>query len=121
MTLAALRTKAAYRIARLQETFLALLFATAGLIVARTVAGIAADSGMDLRWQIGLGAAGYALAITFLARLADIDPLETLIGATRSLANVASGLIHVAAAAVLLLGALAVALFGGAMSAPVTT
>ncbi|WP_435058428.1 hypothetical protein [Streptomyces sp. bgisy060] len=112
MTLAGLRAKTAHPARRAQEMFLALLFATAGLIVARTVAGIAADSGLGLGWQLGLAIAGYALAITLLANVSNTDPLATLAAATGTLAALAYGLVRTAAAVLVLLGALFAAVAG---------
>ncbi|MDJ0467036.1 hypothetical protein [Streptomyces sp. H27-C3] len=112
MTLAGLRTQVAPRAKRAQDVFLGLLFATAGLIVARTVAGIAADSGLNLGWQLGLGVAGYAAAIALLANLSNTDPLATLAEATGSLAALTYGLLRTAAALLVLLGVLFAAVAG---------
>ncbi|MFH8295067.1 hypothetical protein [Streptomyces sp. NPDC018059] len=120
MTLAALRTQVAPRAKRAQEVFLGLLFATAGLIVARTVAGIAADNGLGLGWQLGLGAAGYALAIGLLANLGNADPLTTLAEATGCLAALAYGLVRTAAALLVLLGVLFAAVAGASGHAVAT-
>lgn len=120
MTLVALRTRVAPCAKRAQEVFLALLFAAAGLIVARTVAGIAADNGLSLGWQLGLGVAGYTLAITLLANIGNADPLTTLAEATGYLAVLAYGLVRMAAALLMLLGVLFAAVAGASGHAVAT-
>ncbi|WP_282798072.1 hypothetical protein [Streptomyces sp. CC224B] len=120
MTLAALRTQAAPRAKRVRDVFFAMLFATAGLIVARTAAGIAADTGLGLGWQLGLGVVGYTLAIALLARLGNTDPLTTLAEATGCLAALVYNLLRTAAALLALLGVLFAAV-AGAFGHAVTT
>ncbi|MFB7544986.1 hypothetical protein ACFC0N_34400 [Streptomyces zaomyceticus] len=120
MTLAELRTQVAPCARRAQDVFLALLFATAGLIVARTVAGIASDYGLHLGWQLGLAVAGYALSIALLANISNTDPLKTLAAATGTLAALAYGLLRTAAAVLVLLGVL-IAAVAGAVGHPLAT
>ncbi|PZT71409.1 hypothetical protein [Streptomyces sp. AC1-42T] len=112
MTLAELRTQVAPRAKRVQEGVLALLFATAGLIVARTVAGIASDLGLHLGWQLGLAVAGYTLSIALLANISNTDPLKTLAAATGTLAALVYGLLRTAAAVLVLLGVMFAAVAG---------
>ncbi|MFJ4965969.1 hypothetical protein ACIP6P_26590 [Streptomyces sp. NPDC088729] len=120
MTLAELRTQVARRAMRAQDVILALLFATAGLIVARTVAGIASDHGLHLGWQLGLAVAGYALSIALLANISNTDPLKTLAAATETLAALAYGLLRTAAAVLVLLGVL-IAAVASAFGHPLAT
>ncbi|MEJ8654656.1 hypothetical protein WKI65_43150 [Streptomyces sp. MS1.AVA.3] len=121
MTLAGLHTKVTPCAKRAQEMFLSLLFATAGLIVARTAAGIAADNGQGIGWQFGFGLAGYALAITLLANLSSTDPLASLAAATGTLAILVSALLRLAAAVIVLLGTALTALAGVVVTQPATT